>query len=353
MNQHWKNWIGWSNVRQQLWDECPRAFYFRYIGRWEKGEQGRRLTRLASLRSLRTHGSYFLMDVIGTQLHHALLGRGTDQQLAAETLERKFDHIDRNRHRITEQVNLGRLEDEAVEAERVRCRRMLDNFLNTVWPAMSNSVPLEHGRILSYDVDGHRVWLNVDAAFRDGKDVVVSHIWPGLNGVRGNGGRGGNGGNGGGIHGRGGGDGPESGGNGGGRAKGGADEEDADGSAGSRKGRAGRPGRGREIGAPRGSRSEPMASEVAARALWAMKVYALPHERVRVERLDLARPNLTRVVTATPLELKRFKEKVSGMCGRWESISSDADAPPAPDVSRCASCSFATACAEGKAVLPA
>jgi hypothetical protein len=282
MNEHWKNWIGWSNVRQQMWDECPRAFFNRYIGRWESTEKGRTLSKLSNLRPLRAQGSIYVMDVLGTQLHHAMLGRGTDEAQAREMLDGRFDYLARHRYKLTEHVNGGAVGDKAIEAQRKRAHRMLGNFYKKLWPAMSGAVPLEHGRILSYDVNGHRVWLNVDAAFRDGKGVVVTQLVSNGNGrwSEGNG----------------------------------------------------------KLG---------FSPEACTRALWAMKLYRLPQERVKVERLDLERPGMSRFASVEPLDIKRFKEHVERMCGEWENIRSEDDAPAAPEESKCQACAFATACAAG------
>jgi len=212
---------------------------------------------------------------------------------------------------------------------------------------MEKAVPLEHGRILSYDVDGHRVWLNVDAAFRDGEGVVVTHISPGGNG-----------------HSNGpahpdDGDGPEApdenGGKGGPTGDGGP-EGRHEGPGGTTDGMGRTVRTGDETGTAQegGPSRVPAPSErtfspeIASRALWAMKVFRLPHYQVRVEKLDLERPGLSRFVSSSPMDLKLFKKHVASMCSAWEAIRSEEDAPAAPSRDRCRACAFATACEQGK-----
>ena len=66
MNTYWKKWFGWSWSRHNMWNTCPRSYYYSYIGKWEPGIDGQRCKMLSKLISLPMAVGKFIHDAIKT-----------------------------------------------------------------------------------------------------------------------------------------------------------------------------------------------------------------------------------------------------------------------------------------------
>jgi len=181
MNTYWREIFGWSKTRQALWDECKRAYYYHYIGKWEgfRGDRKReRLQRLSKLKKFIFWKGELIHEVIRNQVTLFSANKPFLQEGAKKYFVQQVEEVRRHPEgSITEAVNGHIVSDERFEAAQTDGLRQLDNFFGLVWPRYRERRLLEYERLTFFEVRGTKVWVRVDLVTQTDDEKVIITDW--------------------------------------------------------------------------------------------------------------------------------------------------------------------------------
>ena len=181
MNTYWRKIFGWSKTRQALWDTCRLAYYYHYIGKWEgfPGDpQRERLQRLSKLKKFVFWKGELIHEIIRNQI--ALFSRREPflEEGAKKYFEQQIEEVKKYPGSvITEVVNGLTIDDGRFETVRSDGLQQLDTFFRSVWPRYSDRSVLECERLNSFQVDGTKVWAQVDLVTQGKDEKIVITDW--------------------------------------------------------------------------------------------------------------------------------------------------------------------------------
>lgn len=129
----WMSYFGWSVSRHNLWDTCPKAFYYRYVHLWYlSGDERERFNTLKKLQTVPLiHGTH-ISDIIRKVLNKEL---PVNINSLKEIFEKEMrETIDKGKDRVTELYNCINVPKEYFERHIEDGKRELENFINEVFP---------------------------------------------------------------------------------------------------------------------------------------------------------------------------------------------------------------------------
>ena len=181
MNTYWRKMFGWSKTRQGLWDGCRLAYYYQYIGKWEglPGEPEReKLQRLSKLKKFIFWKGDLIHKVIQNQIDRfrhkePILEEGSKKYFVQEIEEVKQNP----RTTITEAVNGSSIHDDRFEATKSDGLKQLNNFFTIIWPQYRERKLVECERLNSFQVNGTKIWAQVDLVTRTSADKTIITDW--------------------------------------------------------------------------------------------------------------------------------------------------------------------------------
>ena len=187
------NEFSWSKSRDGKFRECPRAYWFHYHGSWggwaaDAPERARTLYRLKNLRSRQMWAG----DVVHRCIERALTNvRRGIEPLSCDaaidaTIQTMRDEWRRSRagavkEELAEHVYGDAVPDAEWQANADHVRACLWSFYASgLWETL-RKLPaerwLEIETLASFALDGTKVYVKLDAAFRDDEGCVVIVDW--------------------------------------------------------------------------------------------------------------------------------------------------------------------------------
>jgi len=188
-----ENEFSWSKSRDAKFRECPRAYWFHYYGAWggwsaDAPERARTLYRLKNLRSRWMWAG----DVVHRCIERALtnLRRGIaplapdaaiDATIQTMRDEWRLSRSGAAKERLAEHEYALPVPDAEWQDNADHVRQCLWNFYaSRQWEALAKLAAerwLEIESLESFQLDGTRVFVKVDAAWRDDDGHVVLVDW--------------------------------------------------------------------------------------------------------------------------------------------------------------------------------
>lgn len=180
MEGKWKKWHSWSRSRQSLLDECPRAFYYRYVKFYDV-EYGHILKTTKRMLD-HMHKIKFLL---GNIVHSAIkrqfdqLARGRDvsgPDTALQYVSRRMTEIqDDPRKFIIEGLNGKEISQEDISSMGKEAERQVKIFFTEFFDFYKGLEIVKHEDYCKVVIDGHSFWLVPDliTKSRDGRVYIT------------------------------------------------------------------------------------------------------------------------------------------------------------------------------------
>ncbi|MBU2540359.1 MAG: PD-(D/E)XK nuclease family protein [Candidatus Omnitrophica bacterium] len=178
MNTYWKRRPSWSKSRQGILEQCPFAYYYTYIGRYEKTEEGKTITQLLKLQKF-----YFFK---GTLIHSAVRGQITQKiskrpislEAAKNFIDLEFSKISNDQAKyISEAHNGFPLERSFLENERQDALSQITTFFSVLWPSYESLEILAHERLENFQIGDVKVWVQPDLVTKNLAGELIISDW--------------------------------------------------------------------------------------------------------------------------------------------------------------------------------
>jgi len=174
MNDYWKKWFGWSWSRHDLWEQCPRSYYYLYIGKWEPGIDGKRCKMLSKLISLPMSVGKFIHDAIKQELYHHSLGRIMSLDGAKRFFERKMEDLKHDPKSLVEYHNNIEISEQEIEEEKNNGIKQIENFFKELWPHYKDLEYIQHEEFEDFPIEKYKVWVVIDFISKHGDTYIVT-----------------------------------------------------------------------------------------------------------------------------------------------------------------------------------
>jgi CRISPR/Cas system-associated exonuclease Cas4 (RecB family) len=175
MNTYWKKNFSWSKSRQGLLEDCPLAYYFTYIARFEPGQEASAIAPLLKLKKFHFFKGNLLHDAVRNQITQSRLARNMSLEAAKNFVSLEFEKIFSNQAQyISESYNGLPLDKSIVEAEKQDCLIQLTNFFTVIWHNYKNLEILTHERLESFMLDTFKIWVQPDLVSKTRQGLVIS-----------------------------------------------------------------------------------------------------------------------------------------------------------------------------------
>lgn len=185
MNTYWKKRFSWSKSRQGLLEECPQAYYYNYIGRYEFGKEGDSIKPLLKLQKSYFFKGSLIHSAIRNQITQSSLKRPLSLEAARNFVDLEFKRIANSQAElITEAYNGFPLEDDFLNREKEDSLYQLSTFFTVIWHNYKELRLLTHERLESFLLDGIKVWVQPDLVTKNlSGDIIISDWKTGRPGV--------------------------------------------------------------------------------------------------------------------------------------------------------------------------
>ena len=181
MNTYWRKIFGWSKTRQSLWNECKLAYYYQYIGKWEgmPGDPEReRLQKLSKLKKYIFWKGELIHKVIRNQIDRVRHNESLLEAGAKKYFVQEIEEVRQNPGTtIAEVVNGLSIHDVRFEEAKSDGLKQLDNFFTIIWPLYGERKLLECERLNSFQVNGTKVWAQVDLVTQTDEGKIIITDW--------------------------------------------------------------------------------------------------------------------------------------------------------------------------------
>lgn len=182
MYERWKQYHSWSRSRQQIFNDCPRKYYYRYVLFYEVpfGDELKSVTGLTK----RMHNiDFFLGDIvhvaIENQIYQISNGREVQDFIPAinyisriieEVIEKPEDHL------------IESLNGEVIEAERIaeigkEAERQIKIFFSEYFDFYKGLEFLNYERFSDFQIDDLTFWVKPDLVTRSLNGLIYVTDW--------------------------------------------------------------------------------------------------------------------------------------------------------------------------------
>lgn len=177
MNYFWRKNFGWSKSRQEIWDSCKKAYYFRYIARWEQGLK-EKLKYFTSLNTLAQLKGSLVHDAIRQQILQHRAGRDVSLDSAVNYLKMRFKPIWQNpQNYLVEAVNGIGFEKEQLKQIISDSLKLIDNFFNILWHNYRGLKYLSHEVLEKFYIKGIPIWVQPDMVTLNNAEEIIITDW--------------------------------------------------------------------------------------------------------------------------------------------------------------------------------
>ncbi len=178
MNIHWRRKPGWSKSRQGILEQCPLAYYYNYIGRYEKTEEGKAITQLLKLQKFYFFKGTLIHNAIRGQITQKTLKRPMSQEAAKNLINLEFQRISRDQAKyISEAHNGFVLEESILENEKQDALNQIATFFSVIWPNYQSLEILTHERLENFQIGDIKVWVQPDLVTKNLDGELIISDW--------------------------------------------------------------------------------------------------------------------------------------------------------------------------------
>lgn len=178
MNTYWKKNFSWSKSRQGLLEDCPLAYYYTYIARYEYGSEAKTVEPLVKLQKFYFFKGNIIHSAIRSQITQHRLGRPVSEEAAKNLLLIEFKRISDNQAKyISEGYNGFPLEEDLLTKERDDSLLQLENFFSVIWHSYKNLEFLTHEKLEHFFLENIKVWVQPDLVTKNSSGKLIISDW--------------------------------------------------------------------------------------------------------------------------------------------------------------------------------
>lgn len=183
MNDYWRKIFGWSNSKENLFWECPKAFCFKYIAKFEgfRGNPQREKVReLGDLKSFPMWKGNILHEVLEEQIRRVKDGAEMAPLQAQVSFLRMVDEGATHPEIFVEVRNGYRFMPQRFEEAKEDGLEQLTRFFSEIWPRYEGRRIVFLEELTEYvlrvpDLGEVKVWAKVDLATTEtGEEVLIT-----------------------------------------------------------------------------------------------------------------------------------------------------------------------------------
>jgi len=178
MNTYWKKTFGWSKSRQGLLEDCPRAYYYNYIGRYEFGKEGANIVPLLKLQKFHFLKGNLIHQAIRNQITQHCLGRPVSLEAAKNFISIEFNKVLNNQQTsLSEAYNGFPFEPDFLSKEKEDSLNQINTFFTVLWHSYKDLEFLTHERLESFMLGNFKVWVQPDLVTKNARNELTISDW--------------------------------------------------------------------------------------------------------------------------------------------------------------------------------
>ncbi len=159
-------------------EDCPLAYYYTYIGRYEYGNEAKAVEPLLKLQKFYFFKGNIIHSAIRSQITQYRLGRPVSEEAAKNLLLIEFKRISDNQQMyISEAYNGFPLEQDLLIKERADSLLQLENFFSVIWHSYKNLEFLTHEKLEHFFLDNIKVWVQPDLVTKNSAAKLIISDW--------------------------------------------------------------------------------------------------------------------------------------------------------------------------------
>jgi len=177
----WKGKYAWSVSSESTWRQCKYMFFMRYVALSHRNLDAstrNKLYTMKKLTSLSMLEGRIIHEMIEDMIQQTRLGRQPQTVMVADRFwAALLRYKEKSSETITEAFNGLKIEDTFYELVRKDGESQIRNFIEIVWPRLSNLEYLAHEEFESFVVNGIRVNVKVDYVTKSPNGKIVLTDW--------------------------------------------------------------------------------------------------------------------------------------------------------------------------------
>lgn len=178
MNTYWKKRFSWSKSRQGLLQECPLAYYYNYIARYESGKEASSIASLLKLKKFYFFKGNLIHSAIRNQVTQHCLKRPISLEAAKNFVNLEFKNVSQAQNKyLSEAYNGFPLEEEFLNKQKEDALSQINSFFSVIWHNYKSLQILSHERLESFLLEGFKVWAQPDLVTKNLEDKLIISDW--------------------------------------------------------------------------------------------------------------------------------------------------------------------------------
>ncbi|MEW6008643.1 MAG: PD-(D/E)XK nuclease family protein [Candidatus Omnitrophota bacterium] len=178
MNTYWKKNFSWSKSRQGLWEDCPLAYYYTYIARYEYDNEAKKIEPLLKLNKFYFFKGNIIHSAIRSQITQYRLGRPISEEAAKNLLLIEFKKIcDNQANYISEAYNGFPWQEDILLKEQADSLSQLENFFKVIWHSYKNLEFVRHEKLEHFFLENIKVWVQPDLVTKNSQGKLIISDW--------------------------------------------------------------------------------------------------------------------------------------------------------------------------------
>lgn len=180
--KRWMSYFGWSISRQNLWDTCPKAYYYQYIHSWKLSWEEK--DKFKVLKNLQTapliHGTH-ISDILRKVLNKWI---SLDINGLKELFEKEMkETFEKGKDRVTELYNRLGVSKEYFERHIENGKREIENFITEIYPVVKDMDMKVVDKRDKYTIEGRTFYSAPDFLAVDNKGFWHLMDWKSGTGI--------------------------------------------------------------------------------------------------------------------------------------------------------------------------
>lgn len=178
MNTYWKNNFGWSKSRQGLLGDCPLAYYYTYIGRYEHDSEAKLISPLLKLRKFIFYKGEVIHSAIRNQITQHCVGRPMSLEAARNFLKMEFKKIYENQAAYLSEAHNGLpLEENILKAQEEDAQLQIERFFSIIWHNYEQLPVVTQERLEHFFLGDIKVWVQPDFVTKNSAGKLMISDW--------------------------------------------------------------------------------------------------------------------------------------------------------------------------------
>ena len=178
MNTYWRKNFSWSKSRQGLLGDCPLAYYYTYIGRYEQDNEAKIISSLVKLKKFIFYKGEIIHNAIRNQITQHCVGRPVSLVAAKNFLKMEFKKaFDNQGLFLSEAYNGFPLDEAFFKAQEEDALGQLENFFSIIWHNYQSLPILTHERLEHFFLEDIKVWVQPDLVTKNSAGNLMISDW--------------------------------------------------------------------------------------------------------------------------------------------------------------------------------